>query len=219
MKKTSKLVIAVDGPAASGKGTIAKRLAEILNMAHLDTGSLYRAVAYLLDQRDITAANLMQHFDVLKAIEEKEILEMSVSPKIRTEGMGELASNFSKFIEVRTFLLHLQRNFAYCPPKSCDGSILDGRDIGTVICPDADYKFFITASLEIRAQRRFKELKEAGKNATFEAILQKMAERDEADKHRENSPLLPAQDAILLDNSSLSVDDCVAFCVDKIKKG
>ncbi len=202
-------MIAIDGPAASGKGTLAKALAKSLNLAHMDTGSLYRAVAYYCDQEKISD---------LSSINQKKLMEISRSEVIRTEEVGKLASIISKKPEVREFLLNLQKDFAYHPPESCDGAVLDGRDIGTIICSDADFKFFVTASPEVRAQRRYKELKDKGKDVMFDDILHEVEMRDEADRNRSYSPLIPADDAIMLDTSSLSIEACLDFCLDKIQE-
>ena len=175
----------------------------------MDTGSLYRAIAYYCEYEKIID---------LPLIDQEKLMEMSFSEVIRTEEVGKLASIISKKPEVREFLLNLQKDFAYHPPESFDGTVLDGRDIGTIICPDADFKFFVTASPEVRAQRRYKELKDKGKDVIFDVILHEVEMRDEADRNRSYVPLIPADDAIMLDNSSLSIEACLDFCLDKIQE-
>lgn len=204
-----KTIIAIDGPAASGKGTLARELAKRLNFAYMDTGSLYRAMACYLKQEPL---------DDYSKIDHKKLIAYSFSDVIRTEEIGALASKISKKPEVREYLLGFQKDFAYYPPEAFDGVILDGRDIGTIICPDADFKFFVTASAEVRAQRRYKELKDKEKDVTFDAILQEVEMRDQADRNRLYAPLIPADDAIILDNSTLSIEACIDFCLDKIQK-
>jgi len=213
-----KLIIAIDGPAASGKGTIAKQLVLKLNLAHLDTGSLYRAIAFSFKTLGISPDDLAQTPDLISKIDKQKLLEISHMAAIRTKGIGKLASDFSQMPLVRDFLLTLQKNFAHTPPTPSNGSVLDGRDIGTVICPDADFKFFITASPEIRAERRYKELKQQGKAVTLSAVLHEVKVRDAADRSRSVAPLIPAKDAILVDSSEMSIEACLDFCLNKIQE-
>jgi cytidylate kinase len=192
------MIIAIDGPAASGKGTLAKRLAVHYGLPHLDTGLLYRAVARSLldagtplDDRD-AAARAASALDV-KALED---------PRLRGAAMGEAASVVSAFQPVRDALLDFQRQFA----AQAAGAVLDGRDIGTVVCPLADVKLFITATPEERARRRHLELLSRNEAAEFTAILADIRRRDERDSTRSTAPLKAAEDAIVLDTTDLDAD-------------
>jgi CMP/dCMP kinase len=191
-------VIAIDGPAASGKGTLAKRLAHHYGLPHLDTGLLYRAVALaLLD----AGLSLDDHAAAARAAQalEAETLE---DPRLRDRAMGEAASRVSAVPEVRAGLLAWQRRFAADPR----GAVLDGRDIGTVVCPEAGVKLFITASSEERARRRHRELAGRGEVATFAAILADIEARDARDSSRSAAPLRMAEDAVRLDTTALDAD-------------
>ena len=196
------MIIAIDGPAAAGKGTLAKRLAAKLGYAYLDTGSLYRAVALTLlkagsDPADEAAAS---------AASETLNLEITKDPALRAEATGSAASIVAAAPMVRSNLLKFQRNYASNPPENKLGSVLDGRDIGTVVCPDADVKLFVTASPEERARRRTAEMEERGIAADYEAILADVKARDERDMNRAEAPLKPAEDALLLDTTLLDID-------------
>lgn len=208
----SKPIIAVDGPAASGKGTVARKLAEELNFAYMDTGILYRGVAFeiidsglsIKDKRDAHAAaqNLIKK--ITNSSNPGTILG---NPRLRDDDIGQAASKIAAIPEVREVLNKLQRDFAKNPGNSVDGAILDGRDIGTVICPNADLKLFITAKIEIRTQRRVKELQSKGIGATYGTVLEDMRERDSRDIKRKNAPLTRAADAVIIDNSDLNADE------------
>ena len=193
------IVIAIDGPAASGKGTLARRLAEYLHLEYLDTGSLYRAVGMKIvyagqDPHDVKAAlHAAQHIDA----------EDLANPRLRQERIGQAASVVSAFPEVRAALLDFQRNFV----RQGNGAVLDGRDIGTVVCPDADFKFFITATLYARAKRRHKELEGQGIEVVFESVLDDLRQRDERDEKRSVAPLKPADDAFIIDSSTHDAGD------------
>ncbi|WP_449409903.1 (d)CMP kinase [Methylobacterium komagatae] len=195
------LVIAIDGPAASGKGTLAKRLAAHYGLPHLDTGLLYRAVAFALLE---TGQSLD---DTKAAARAAETLDASglTDPRLRDRAMGEAASRVSAVPEVRSALLAWQRRFAADPA----GAVLDGRDIGTVVCPAASVKLFITASSEERARRRHKELAGRGEAATLEGILADIEARDARDSLRSAAPLRMADDAVRLDTTEL--DAAAAF--------
>nr|HIL74414.1 (d)CMP kinase [Rhodospirillales bacterium] len=195
------MLIAVDGPAAAGKGTLSRRLAEHFNLARLDTGLIYRTVAKkVLETKDPENNKI--------AIEIAQFLSLNDldTNGLRDEAIGTAASKISAIPEVRKTLLNFQRNFAKNPPNGKVGAILDGRDIGTVVCPKAEFKLFITASSKIRAERRFKELQDRGKEAIRSAILRDIIDRDERDSIRSVSPLLPARDAQILDTSKLDPD-------------
>ena len=205
------MLIAVDGPAAAGKGTLSRRLAEHFNLARLDTGLIYRAVAKkVLETKDPENNKI--------AIEIAQFLSLNDldTNGLRDEAIGTAASKISAIPEVRKTLLNFQRNFAKNPPNGKVGAILDGRDIGTVVCPKAEFKLFITASSKIRAERRFKELQDRGKEAIRSAILRDIIDRDERDSIRSVSPLLPAQDAQILDTSKLDPDAVFNLALDFI---
>ena len=192
-----RLVIAVDGPAASGKGTLAKRLATHYGLPHLDTGLLYRAVAKkVLDggAEDETA----------RAIHEAQQLQLADldDPTLPSEEIGQKAAVVSAIPEVRAALLDYQRRFA----AQEGGAVLDGRDIGTVICPDATVKLYIEASVEVRAQRRFLQQQQIKSDAQYDSILAALAARDAMDKSRAVAPLKPADDAVTLDTSAMTAD-------------
>jgi cytidylate kinase len=192
------MVIAIDGPAASGKGTLARRLAAHYGLPHLDTGLLYRAVARAL----LDAGRALD--DEEAATEAARGLDLARFDEARLRGraMGEAASVVSAFGPVRDALLAYQRRFA----AASKSAVLDGRDIGTVICPDATVKLYVTASAEERARRRYAELLARAESAEYEAILADIRRRDERDQSRSVAPLRPAEDAILLDTTDLDAD-------------
>ncbi|GGF41882.1 cytidylate kinase [Aliidongia dinghuensis] len=197
------LVIAVDGPAAAGKGTLARRLAAELRLAHLDTGALYRATA-----RDVLAAGIEPNdAEGAAAIAAKLDPASLADPALRSEAVGRVASVVSAHPSVRAALLDYQRNFAHRPPGGAAGAVLDGRDVGTVVCPDATVKLFVTASVEARADRRVRELEAAGGPVDAGAVLADMVARDERDTKRSAAPLRPAHDAVVLDTSGLDADE------------
>ncbi|MDP4004432.1 (d)CMP kinase [Methylobacterium sp. NEAU K] len=191
-------VIAIDGPAASGKGTLAKRLAVHYGLPHLDTGLLYRAVALALIDGGLS---LDEHAAATRAAQALDADRLD-DPRLRDRAMGEAASRISAVPEVRGALLAWQRRFAADP----QGAVLDGRDIGTVVCPEAAVKLFITASSEERARRRHLELSGRGEAATFAAILADIEARDARDASRAAAPLRMADDAVRLDTTELDAD-------------
>jgi cytidylate kinase len=196
------MIIAIDGPAASGKGTLARRLAEHYGLPHLDTGLLYRATAASLldadrDLRDVDAA--------IAAARGLSLTEFDEA-RLRGREMGEAASIVAALPQVRAALIEAQRNFAARP----DGAVLDGRDIGTVVCPQADVKIFVTASPAARAQRRALELAQRGESADYGAILADIARRDARDSGRADAPLRAAADSALLDTTGMSVEAAFA---------
>jgi cytidylate kinase len=197
-------VIAVDGPAASGKGTIARALAKHFNLPHMDTGMLYRAVALNLWRWGGDPAH---EFEALKACDVAAVDPND--PELRSEVVGGIASRVSAYPAVRAALLERQREFAAQP----GGAVLDGRDIGTVIAPDADAKLFVTASVEVRAERRLAELSARGIAAHLEDVLIDIRARDDRDSEREVAPLAQAKDADLLDTSGISADEAIAEAI------
>jgi len=201
---SSALVIAVDGPAASGKGTIARALAAHFGLPHMDTGLLYRAVALNLWRWGGDPAS---EFEALRASD-----MLSIDPadeELRSEPVSRIASSISAYPSVRAALLQRQRDFAGQP----GGAVLDGRDIGTVIAPGAGLKLFVTASAEVRAQRRVRELLERGMPGHYDDVLADIRARDERDSSREVAPLKPAPDAVILDTSDLDRDQAIAKAI------
>ncbi|MFC7537934.1 (d)CMP kinase [Sphingomonas sp. GCM10030256] len=198
------MVIAVDGPAASGKGTIARALADHFGLPHLDTGKLYRAVALNLLR---WGGDPDSEFAALRACE--DIAGLVDDPDLRSEAVGGIASRISAYPAVRTALLERQQEFAGQP----GGAVLDGRDIGTVIAPDATVKLFVTASSRVRAERRLAELTSHGLHAHLPDVLIDIRARDERDSHRSAAPLLRADDALLLDTSTLDRDAAIAEAI------
>jgi CMP/dCMP kinase len=192
------MIIAIDGPAASGKGTLAKKLAAHYGLRHLDTGLLYRAVALAV----LTAGHKPSDCD--KAIAAAKTIDPAKfdEAQLKRYEVGEGSSVVSAIPEVRAALFNLQQEFAAASP----GAVLDGRDIGTVICPNADVKIFVTASPEVRAQRRTNELKSRGETADEKVVLADIIARDERDRSRSTAPLTQAADAHLLDTSQMSIE-------------
>ncbi|MSO54944.1 MAG: (d)CMP kinase [Rhodospirillales bacterium] len=199
-------VIAIDGPAGAGKGTLGRSLARHFGFALLETGLLYRATALRVLRDAIDPSDQPAIAKAAKAIEPADLAD----PDLRTEPVGNMASRVSAYPEVRAALLEYQRNFASHPPGGAKGAILDGRDIGTRICPDADVKLFVTASLEVRALRRLKELRDRGEKAIHGHVLEDMRARDARDTTRALAPLEPAADAFLIDTDGLDADGVFA---------
>ena len=198
------LVIAVDGPAASGKGTIARALAREYGLPHMDTGLLYRAVALKIWR---WGGDPSSEFEALRAC--AELGFDPADPELRSEPVSKIASAISAYPSVRAALLERQQDFARQP----DGAVLDGRDIGTVIAPHADAKLFVTASPEVRAARRHQELKRMGLDVHLEAVLHDIRARDERDSQRSAAPLRMADDAVLLDTSDMTIDQAIAAAI------
>lgn len=204
------MIIAIDGPAASGKGTLGLRIAEHFGFAHLDTGLLYRAVARDVLARGGPIDDERVAIDCARSLDPASLAD----PALRQTGIGEAASIVARIGEVRTALLQFQREFARRKP----GAVLDGRDIGTVVCPDADVKIFVTAAPEVRAQRRFLERKAAGDDITFQQVLDLIQQRDARDAGRASAPMRPASDAILLDTTNLGIEAAFDAAVGLIKR-
>jgi cytidylate kinase len=196
------LIVAIDGPAASGKGTIAKKLAEYFNLSYLDTGILYRAVALQMLTKGMNEKDSQSAEKVARQVSIDSIDHTG----IRTRAVSDLASKIATIPGVREELLDRQRRFAQNPDPGKDGAILDGRDIGTVVCPHADFKIFIMADLEIRAKRRWKELLQSDPTVIYCEVLEEMRSRDERDTNRKDAPLAVTSGALVIDTSNKSID-------------
>jgi cytidylate kinase len=216
-EKESKLVIAVDGPSASGKGTLAKNLAERLNFAFLDTGALYRAVALATLELGGDPTRSKDVAPALAIIKRNLTPELLANAALRTPEVSAAASKVAALPEVRTQLLDYQRHFAHNPPADKRGVILDGRDIGSVVCPDADIKLFVTASAEERARRRFAELKHKHADLTLESVLQEIQQRDARDSGRAIAPTLAVKDAVILDTTYLTAEETLDAAIAVIR--
>ena len=203
------MIIAIDGPAASGKGTLGKRLADHYGLRHLDTGVIYRAVAYGL----LSAGDDLR--DEARAVQVAQALapETFENPALKSDEVGTAASIVSAFPHLREALIEFQRQFACQPP----GAVLDGRDIGTVICPNADVKIFVVADPKVRARRRALEVRGRGEEADEASILADILARDERDRNRSVAPLKAAADAYLLDNSNLDIEGGVRAAIDIVE--
>lgn len=197
------LLIAIDGPAAAGKGSISRAIAKHFGMAHLDTGLLYRAVG----------AQVLKGAKPLQAAQHLQAEDLN-GPELRSDTVAQAASKVAALPRVRVELVEFQRRFA----RRTGGAVLDGRDIGTVILPDADVKLFITASAEVRAERRYKEFLDSGVKTTLEQVLTDVIARDARDKSRSAAPLLAAEDAVLIDTSDLSLSAAIAQAIAAVEK-
>lgn len=195
--------IAIDGPAAAGKGTVARQLAAHFGFAHLDTGLLYRA----------TGRRTLDGTDPVEAARALTAQDLEAD-NLRTPEVAQAASRIAAVPEVRQALIDFQRAFA----RRAGGAVLDGRDIGTVICPDAEVKLFVTASDEVRARRRHAELTGNGHDVTLEEVLEDLRQRDARDSARATAPLKPADDAIQLDTSLMSIEQALAAALDTVRK-
>lgn len=209
-----RIVIAVDGPSASGKGTLAKKLAERLGYAWLDTGALYRAVGLATIESGGDPSNARDALAAAEMVKRNLTPELLASPALRTHDVSDAASKVAAIADVRIELLDFQRNFAANPPGGLGGAVLDGRDIGTVVCPKADIKLFVTASPAERARRRCAELQVADPSVTYESILADINARDERDSTRKAAPTRPAEDAYIIDttrlNASATLEEAIA---------
>ncbi len=215
--------VAIDGPAGSGKSTVSKIVAQKLGFVHLDTGALYRAIAYFIDKSDVDFSSEIDVKKCLKEIDlkvekgakEQKILlnDKILTTELRSLNVTKIASKIASYKSVRDYLLELQRSFA-----KTQNVVMDGRDIGTVVLPDALVKIFITASPEVRAKRRFEQISGDGEKPDYEEILTSIKKRDYEDTHRKIAPLKRADDAILVDNSDMDLNQTVENVLDIIKE-
>ena len=207
------MIVAIDGLTAAGKGTLARRLADALGFAHLDTGLLYRAVAARVLDAGGDPADEAAAAAAAKALAPADLRRGD----LRSGGMSQPSSIVAAHPAVRAALLAFQRDFARHPPPPARGAVLDGRDIGTVICPDAEVKLFVTATPEVRARRRFLELQARGETVTYPAVFRDLQERDARDPNRGTAPAKPAVDAIALDTSDLDADQALARALEIVR--
>lgn len=216
------MIITIDGPAAAGKGTLAAALAKHYKLAYFDTGMVYRAVGLqmVLQGLDLTDENTAEK--IAEQLTFAKMMELSHHPDFRSDIGGQAASKVSAFPKVRAALLKMQQNFSLNPVFAdgtpANGAVYDGRDTGTVVCPHADIKFFVTASMEVRAERRYKEFVAKGINTTYEKVLQDMTERDKRDSERAAAPLKPADDAIMMDTSAMNTEQEIAAAIEIIER-
>lgn len=206
-------VVALDGPAAAGKGTVARRLAAHFGFAYLDTGLLYRAVGLRVREAGHDPSDKEAAVAAARALRAADLEDS----RLRTDEAAEAASVVAAIPEVRQVLITFQRGFAGDPPDGAKGAVVDGRDIGTVVCPDADVKIFVTASLETRAERRVKELRERGIAGIHSRVLRDMKDRDARDSQRAAAPMRMAEDAVLLDTTGLDADEVFAAALTVIE--
>ena len=204
------VIIAVDGPAASGKGTLARRLAAHFDYAYLDTGSLYRALAYDVLRRGEAPENASAGLRAAKALDLAMLNDPDILAASRTDAVGTAASLVAAQPDTRAAILQIQRDIADTPPDDKAGAVLDGRDIGTIVCPQAAHKIFVTARAEIRAERRWQELYQHDPQVSLEDVLADLKARDKRDSERVTAPMRAAQDAHLLDTSDLSIEEAFA---------
>ncbi len=204
-----KFTVAIDGPAAAGKGTIAKAIAKHFGFAHLDTGLLYRAVG----KKALAYTRTGFYPEVAEQMAKELVPEDLDATDLRTIEVAQAASKVAVIPQVRAALVEFQKSFA----RREGGAVMDGRDIGTVICPKAEVKLFVTASDEIRARRRFEELSGKGEDVTFEGVLEALQKRDAQDAARDASPMVQADDALLLDTSDLSIEAAVQSAIASVE--
>lgn len=212
-----KIVIAIDGPAASGKGTLARNISKRFGFAHLDTGMLYRGLAHAVLSADKNPENEADVEQILKTFLDVLDEKTLSNPVLREDTVGVAASQVAAMPVVRTALLDYQRNFSKTQPDDIFGVVLDGRDIGTVVCPKADIKIFVTASADVRAKRRYHELQGRGAKVTYETVLEDVKARDARDSNRAVAPMKPARDSYKLDTSQLNTSQALGQVIDVIR--
>jgi len=214
---SSSFVIAIDGPSASGKGTLARMLAAHLDFAHLDTGLLYRATGLAVLRAGGEPADPVAAEKAARSLDPATIMDLADDPALRTDAVSQAASKASAIAGVRASLLEFQQNFALHPPGGKKGAVLDGRDIGTVVAPNAQVKIYVVADPVVRANRRYKELRQRGENVTEAAVLADMQARDERDQTRAVVPAKPAEDAVRLDTTGLTIVEAFAAALAIVK--
>lgn len=211
------MIITIDGPAAAGKGTLGASLSEKYKLAYFDTGMIYRAVGLQMIMQNVSLDDEISAEKIARDLTFEKMMKLSKNPDFRSDVGGKAASKVSAFPKVRAALLKMQQDFARNPVFAdgtpANGVVYDGRDTGTVVCPEADIKFFVTASIEVRANRRYKEFKARGLDASYEQVLQDMISRDKRDSERSTAPLKPADDAIILDTSQMNAEAEIAAAV------
>ena len=215
------MIITVDGPAAAGKGTLSQRLALKYCLAYFDTGMVYRAVGLQLLKSNVDLTNVAEAEKRAEELTFPKMMDLSHDKDFRSSAGGNAASIVSSYPGVRSRLLDMQKNFAKNPVfadgKSAKGAIYDGRDTGTVICPQANVKFFITASPEVRAKRRYDEFIAKGMSVDYNQVLADVKARDERDANRKDAPMKPADDAVILDTSDMSIEEVYNKAVEIIE--
>ena len=216
------MIITIDGPAAAGKGTLSQKLAERYCLAYFDTGMVYRAVGLLMLKGGRDLKNVLVAENEAEELTYAKMIELSSDKDFRSAKGGQAASIISGYSGVRARLLSMQQDFAKNPVfedgRPAKGVIYDGRDTGTVVCPQADVKFFITARPEVRAKRRYDEFIKKGMKADYEEVLRDVKQRDERDATRKDAPMKPADDAIILDTSEMDIDAVFEKAVAIIEK-
>jgi len=213
MENNTYPVITIDGTAAAGKGTLAKKISYLYNFAHLESGLLYRALAYQMIKMRVKPKDRL----IMEGAKSMKFSDLK-NPRLRDDKVAKTASVIAKNSEVRKLLLVFQRNFGRNPPKNMKGSVIDGRDIGTIVFPNTPYKIFITADLEKRAIRRHKELQERGIRSIYDDVLKDLEVRDMRDKRRKVAPLRIAKEAYLIDSSDMLIDDVFEKAISWLKK-
>lgn len=207
------MIITIDGPAAAGKGTLAAKLAEKYKFAYFDTGMVYRAVGLAMHLSGQDLNDEASALKIAQSLTFKQMMELSKHPDFRSSLGGHNASIVSAYPSVRSALLQMQQDFSKNPQfadgSPAQGAIYDGRDTGTIVCPKADVKFFVTATSEVRAERRYKEFVAKGIDISYDEVLKDVKARDERDTNRAASPLKPAEDAVLFDTSDLSIVEVI----------
>ena len=216
------MIITIDGPAAAGKGTVSSFLAQKYKLAYFDTGMVYRAVGLQMVLTDSDVNNEAKAEQIAQELTFPKMMELSRHKDFRSDIGGQAASIVSAHPKVRSALLKMQQNFALNPVFAdgtpAKGVVYDGRDTGTVVCPNADLKIFITATTEIRAQRRYKEFVEKGLKTSYEKVLEDMIARDKRDSSRATAPLKPADDAVIIDTSDLSIAEVLQKIVPLVEE-
>ena len=201
-------VITIDGPAASGKGSLSKKISEELNLYYMETGIYYRGFASLFFQNEVNNTDLPSFISNLNITDFKEYISQN-KKKLYSSKVTKLASDLAKILEIRLFIVKIQQNIIVTLEDKFNGIILEGRDCGSVVAPEADLKFYLTASLEVRAERRFSQYEKEKKKISYAKVLSDLRERDIQDKNRENSPLQKPKGAVVIDNSNYKFEETI----------